>query len=241
MKQLYIIKAGTTFSSTLESLGDFDDWIITALGRTEFPVIVIDVVQGNPLPLPEECSGVIVTGSHAMVTDNQPWSLRIESWIPTLIAAGVPFLGICYGHQLLGRAMGGAVGYNPNGREIGTVAITLTPESKNDPLLNDIQSTFQAHTTHAQSVLTFPSDAVLLAGNTHDPHHAFRIGTSAWGVQFHPEYTAEVMQAYITAQAESLIKKGRNVENMLLEVKETPFARKVLSNFGSLVQSCLTA
>jgi hypothetical protein len=49
------------------------------------------------------------------------------------------------------------------------------------------------------------------------------------------------MQAYITAQAESLIKKGRNVENMLLEVKETPFARKVLSNFGSLVQSCLTA
>ena len=237
MKQLYIIKAGTTFSSTLESLGDFEDWIITALGRTEFPVIVIDVVQGNPLPSPEECGGVIVTGSHAMVTDNKPWSLRIESWIPTLIAAGVPFLGICYGHQLLGRAMGGAVGYNPNGREIGTVAITLTPESKNDPLLTDIQSTFQAHTTHAQSVLTLPSDALLLAGNAHDPHHAFRIGTCAWGVQFHPEYTAEVMQAYITAQADSLLKKGRNVENMLLEVTETPFARKVLSNFGLLVNA----
>ena len=133
--------------------------------------------------------------------------------------------------------MGGAVGYNPNGREIGTVAITLTPESKNDPLLNDIQSTFQAHTTHAQSVLTLPSDALLLAGNPHDPHHAFRIGTCAWGVQFHPEYTAEVMQAYITAQADSLLKKGRNVENMLLEVTETPFARKVLSNFGLLVNA----
>ena len=240
MKQLYIIKAGTTFSSTLESLGDFDDWIITALGRTELPVIVIDVVQGNPLPSPEECSGVIVTGSHAMVTDNQPWSLRIESWIPTLIAAGVPFLGICYGHQLLGRATGGEVGYNPLGKEIGTVAITLTPESKNDPLFNGVSGTFQAHTTHAQSVLKLPSNALLLAGNAHEPHHAFRIGSCAWGVQFHPEYTAEVMQAYITAQAESLRKKGRNVENMLHEVTETPLARTVLSNFGSLVQGYIT-
>jgi GMP synthase (glutamine-hydrolysing) len=234
MKKLYIIKAGTTFSSTLATLGDFDDWIKTALGSPELPVAVVDVVQGSPFPDPEECSGVIVTGSHAMVTDNLPWSLRIESWIPSLVAAEVPFLGICYGHQLLGRAMGGEVGYNPLGKEIGTVSITLTENSNNDSLCNGFPSTFQAHTTHAQSVLKLPSDAILLASNAHDPHHAFRIGPSAWGVQFHPEYTAEVMRAYITAQADSLTKKGRNVENMLLEVTETPFARRVLSNFGSL-------
>ena len=235
MKKLYIIKAGTTFSSTLETLGDFDDWIKSALGREEVPVAVVDVVQDSPLPAPEECSGVMVTGSHAMVTDNLPWSLRIESWIPSLVAAEVPFLGICYGHQLLGRAMGGEVGYNPLGKEIGTVSITLTPESNNDPLFKGMPATFQAHTTHAQSVLKLPSDALLLASNAHDPHHAFRIGPSAWGIQFHPEYTAEVMRAYITVQAESLRKKGRNVEELLLEVTETPFARGVLSNFGSLV------
>ena len=45
------------------------------------------------------------------------------------------------------------------------------------------------------------------------------------------------MQAYLTAQAESLRKKGRNVENLLLEVTETPFARQVLFNFGSLVNA----
>ncbi len=237
MKKLYIIKAGTTFSSTLEALGDFDDWIKIALCRPELPVAVVDVGQGSPLPSPEECSGVIVTGSHSMVTDNLPWSLKIESWIPSLVASVVPFLGICYGHQLLGRAMGGEAGYNPNGKEIGTVAITLTGESKSDPLFKGTPAVFQAHTTHAQSVLKLPSDALLLAGNAHEPHHAFRIGTSAWGVQFHPEYTPKIMQAYLTAQAESLRKKGRNVENLLLEVTETPFARQVLFNFGSLVNA----
>jgi GMP synthase (glutamine-hydrolysing) len=239
MKKLYIIKAGTTFSSTLEALGDFDDWIITALARPELPLTVIDVVQGSPLPETEECCGVIVTGSHAMVTDNLPWSLRIESWIPSLVAAEVPFLGICYGHQLLGRAMGGEVGYNSHGKEIGTVAITRTPESNNDLLFNGIPATFQAHTTHAQSVLKLPSDAFLLSSNAHEPHHAFRIEESAWGVQFHPEYSTAVMQAYINAQAESLRKKGRNVEDLLLEITVTPFARKVLSNFASLVYSSL--
>ena len=236
MKQLYIIKAGTTFSSTLETLGDFDDWIKAALCRPELSVVVIDVVSGSPLPSPDECSGVIVTGSHAMVTDNLPWSLQIESWIPSLVAAEVPLLGICYGHQLIGRAMGGEVGCNPNGREIGTVAVTLTSESKKDPLFQGTPAIFHAHATHAQSVLKLPPDAHLLASNTHEAVHAFRIGACAWGVQFHPEYTTEVMRAYITAQTESLRKKGRNVEDFLLEVRDTPFARKVLSNFSSLLQ-----
>ena len=241
MKKLYIIKAGTTFSSTLHVLGDFDDWIIKALEKPELSVIIMDVVRGYPLPSPEECSGVIVTGSHAMVTDNLPWSLRIESWIPSLVAAEVPFLGICYGHQLLGRAMGGEVGYNPHCKEIGTVAISLTDESNNDPLFNGIPVIFQAHATHAQSVLKLPSDALLLAGNPHEPHHAFRSGTCAWGVQFHPEYSTEIMKAYITAQADSLRKNGGNVEDLLIKVTKTPFAQRVLSNFGAMIEGCRNA
>ncbi len=237
MKKLYIIKAGTTYSSNLETLGDFDDWIKSALGGVNVPVEVIDIVGGGTLPSPQDCNGVIVTGSHAMVTENLEWSLRIESWIPSLVAAGVPFLGICYGHQLLGRAMGGEAGYHPLGREIGTVDVTLTPEACNDKLFQGIPALFTAHATHAQSVLSLPPGALLLAGNAHEPHHAFRVGISAWGVQFHPEYTAAVMQAYITAQAESLRKSGRNADALLSGVTATPFARKILTNFAALVDA----
>jgi len=235
MQKLCIIKAGSTFSSTLERLGDFEEWIINALGAIPLSVEVIDAREGGALPSPDACGGVIVTGSHAMVTDNLAWSLGMESWIPLLVEAAVPFLGICYGHQLLGRAMGGEVGYHPLGREIGTVAIMLAAEAVHDPLFNALPDRFAAHATHAQSVLTLPPGAVTLASSLHDPVHAFRVGSAAWGVQFHPEYSAAVMQAYISAQGESLRQSGRSVGNLLKDAVDTPHARKVLTNFGTLV------
>lgn len=240
MKKLYIIKAGSTFSSALETLGDFDDWVISALGALALPIELVDVAQEHTLPLPEECGAVIVTGSHAMVTDNLEWSLALEAWIPLLVADRVPFLGICYGHQLLARAMGGEVGFHPLGKEIGTVPITLVPEAAGDLLFKGVPSPFFAHTTHAQTALRLPSGAVHLACNDHDPHHAFRVGHCAWGVQFHPEYTTEIMKLYIAAQAKTLTREGCTAEGLLSQVTESLNARLVLTNFAALVNSSAT-
>jgi GMP synthase (glutamine-hydrolysing) len=234
MKKLFIIKAGSTFNSMVKPLGDFEEWIKAGLGMTGMPVKVIDAARGDELPLAEACGGVVVTGSHAMVTDDLPWSIGIERWIPDLLDASVPFLGICYGHQLLGRAAGGKVGYHPLGREVGTVTVDLTGEAGNDGLFSGIFRRFPAHATHAQSVLRLPPGAVLLAGNAHEPHHAFRVGRCAWGVQFHPEYTAEIMNGYIEEQRRSLEAAGRDVDAMVAGVEETPDAGKVLTNFATI-------
>ena len=69
MRKLFIIKTGTTFPDTLEQYGDFDVWTINSLGIDRNAIIVVDAVHGNPLPHPEECSGVVVSGSHSMVTE----------------------------------------------------------------------------------------------------------------------------------------------------------------------------
>jgi len=234
MKKLFIIKAGSTFNSLVKPLGDFEGWIEAGLGTKGMPVAVIDAARGDELPQAEACGGVVVTGSHAMVTDDLPWSLGIERWIPVLLDASVPFLGICYGHQLLGRATGGTVGYHPLGREVGMVTVDLTDEARDDGLFNGIHRRFQAHATHAQSVLRLPPGAVLLAGNDHDPHHAFRIGRCAWGVQFHPEYTAGIMKGYIEEQRRSLEADGKDVDAMIAGVEETSDAGKVLTNFATI-------
>lgn len=230
MKKLHIIKAGTTYASTVQALGDFDDWIATAVECSGLPVAVVDVFAGAPLPSPEACCGVLVSGSHAMVTDHLPWSVAIEAWIPSLIESATPFLGICYGHQLLGRALGGQVGYNPLGREIGTVLVSLTEDGLSDMLFRGVGATFHAHTIHEQSVLELPQGAVALARNPHDPVHAFRAGSCAWGVQFHPEYSVPVMKEYIAAEGEH-----RSGE-LLGQVRETPEARQVLTNFASIAR-----
>ena len=59
-----------------------------------------------------------------------------------------------------------------------------------------------------QTVKKLPTGAQLLAQNSFESHHAYRIGKNAWGVQFHPEFTADIMKEYVIEQASSLISEG---------------------------------
>ncbi len=237
MKKVYIIKTGTTFAATAERFGDFDAWTTAGLGAGDLEIRTVDVERGAVLPAPDTCAGVVITGSHAMVTDRLPWSVAVEAWLPRILDAGIPMLGICYGHQLLAQAFGGEVGFHPGGKEIGTVAVHLRNEAGGDPLFQWLPKTFAAHVTHAQTVLRLPPEAVHLASNSFEPHHAFRLGGCAWGIQFHPEYDAYIMRDYIEAQAEELASTGRDVQEILDSVTDTPEAALLLRTFAGLVQS----
>lgn len=231
MRNLLIIKAGKSFPSIVKKCGDFEDWIISGMTPLPCEVKVVAAYKNTRLPDYDSICGVVLTGSHAMVTDREPWSERIAQWIPGLLERGIPFLGICYGHQLLAQAMGGTVGYHPKGREIGTVTIKLNAEAKEDPLLNVLPTEFPAHVTHSQSVLKLPPGAGLLASNEFEPHHAFRLGKSAWGVQFHPEFNARIMRFYIDEIAESLNQEGLSPDLLRNNVAETPDSNMLLRRF----------
>jgi GMP synthase (glutamine-hydrolysing) len=234
MKKLFIIKTGSAFPETAARHGDFEDMIKKGLACRDAEVSTIDACQGESLPAPQECQGVVITGAHCMVTDNLPWSLAIEAWLPELVRQQVPLLGICYGHQLLGRAMGGQVDFHPRGREVGTVEIKKTAAAQTDPLFKELPEYFPVHTTHSQSVLTLPPGAILLAENDFEPHHAFRIGHCAWGVQFHPEYNLDFMRDYLYKQQEALTEAGQDVARLAGGICATPAASSLLAGFTSL-------
>jgi len=82
MKKLIIIKAGSTFPATRQRLGDFEDWIIRAIGSSDVAIMVVDVLEGEVLPPVDMLSGVIITGSSAMVTDKDDWMQVLIAWIP---------------------------------------------------------------------------------------------------------------------------------------------------------------
>jgi GMP synthase (glutamine-hydrolysing) len=234
---LVIVKLGDTHEALRERRGDFENWIAAGLDTQTLPILVVDPRRGDALPAPDTLSGVVLTGSHAMVSHREPWSERTGAWLARLVAQDTPVLGICYGHQLLAHALGGEAGDHPQGMEIGTVTVTLDEAAATDPLLRGLPAEFQAHVVHRQSALRLPEGAVRLAGNAHEPVQAFRIGGNAWGVQFHPEFDAEAMRGYIDLLADDLKSGGADPDALRDGVSRTDAAAGLLGRFARIVEA----
>jgi len=236
MKQFLIIKAGSTLPTIARTMGDFEDWTARGMGIDGGEVCVVSPYLDESLPDPESYAGIVVTGSHAMVTDREAWSERSATWTQQAVRVRVPFLGICYGHQLLAHAMGGTVDYHPLGREVGTVEVNLSEPGREDPLLGVLPGTFLAHASHAQTVTEVPEGARVLASNDFEPHHAFVIGEWAWGIQFHPEFSADAMRAYIDLKADDFRAAGKGPDELRSGVRDTPLGDVLLRRFVELAR-----
>jgi len=230
-----VLKAGSTHPEIADQHGDFEDWVATGLGLPSSSTEVIDLQQHESLN-GRRANSIVITGAHEHVTDGQPWVEHAAAWIRRMIGEGVPVLGICYGHQLLAHSLGGEVDFHPGGREVGTVSVRVLPEGREDALLCTLPSIFQAHCSHAQSVLALPEGAVRLAASEFEAVQAFRFGPSAWGVQFHPEFTESVMVRYIERQRSELEEQGLNADLLIAEVAQSP-ASIVLAQFATLVNA----
>ncbi|AOW11696.1 GMP synthase [Hydrogenophaga crassostreae] len=234
-RPLLVLKVGHTHEAIRQRLGDFDDWISAGLREGGAAnLLTVDPRAGEALPEPDAVAGVVITGSHAMVSDREPWSEALLPWLRRAVGCQTPLLGICYGHQLLAHALGGEVAHHPEGVEIGTVSVWRNEASVSDALLEDLPMVFDAQATHWQSVRRLPPGAVLLAGNAFEPHHVFRVGASAWGVQFHPEFSDQALRAYLDGLGPTLAKEGKDAQAIAAALKPTPQAASLLPKFARL-------
>jgi GMP synthase (glutamine-hydrolysing) len=104
-------------------------------------------------------------------------------------------LGICLGAQLLAKSLGGAVSRNPL-REIGWYDVELTPAGRNDPVLGGFQSRQRVFQWHEDGI-SLPSDAQHLASSPASHVQAFRYGEHAYGLQFHLEVDASLIERWL--------------------------------------------
>lgn len=234
MKQIALIKAGTTIEEIRHNHGDFEVWFAQCLDISN--LLQIDVYKHQALPAAEDLAGVVITGSPAMVSEKQDWSECTAGWLEKAVRKGIPILGVCYGHQLLAHALGGRAGHNPAGRQIGTVTARLIDSAKDDPLLGHLPTTFAAQTSHSEVVLELPPDAQRLATSPLDDNFAIRYAENVWGVQFHPEFSSEVMSEYIRCRLAAIHKEGLNAEQLLEKTTETKEAKSVLQVFSEMLK-----
>lgn len=217
MKPLLIVKTATSHDDLpdlCQHRGDEVSWFSVAGGLSAENVISVDAYKGAPLPDPQDVQAIVITGSIDMVSDDLPWMRTTVEWLKGAIVQQVPVLGVCFGHHLLALAGGGTVGENPKGAEFGAVTIDKSAAAEDDPVFKDLPAKFGMHVFHYESILQLPEGAVLLASSEHEPHHAFRFGKNAWGVQFHPEFDPEIMDHAINVYQSAMEDAGYDVDTL---------------------------
>lgn len=229
MNRLGILVTGEPVEPVKRDRGSFTNLFRAILEpRWRGAIVELDA-RRSQLPDAKDFAALVVTGSASSVTERAPWILAAERALAEFVAAGVPTLGVCFGHQLLGQALGGEVRRNPRGREIGTVETELFGD---DPLFSDLPRRLLVNMSHVDSVVALPPGARVLARTELEPHAAVRFGQRAWGVQFHPEFDASVMRGYIEARAKQIESEGIDVT--ALRAETSPDATSILTRFTEL-------
>ena len=153
----------------------------------------VDRRRGDALPALDEIDALVSFGGEQSVAVAEPDALLCEEldWMRDAVAAGVPVLGVCLGGQLLARALGGSVHAlaRPN---LAWKPLEVTPGGSADPIAGALESPVGLFWNN--DAIVPPPGAVELLRAPGDGCAAFRYGSTAWGIQFHPEVTADVLE-----------------------------------------------
>lgn len=184
------------------------------------------------LPRADDVSALIVLGGTMGANDDSdhPFLSDLKSFIRQVVGARRAYLGICLGGQLLASAFGACV-RSDRWAEIGVHNVSLTSNGKRDRLFHGMPDTFSTFQWHNDS-FDIPREGILLATSQACHHQAFRMGDNAWGLQFHPEVTEQIIHAWCAAgqftiqQTEELVARFNSVADRYRST-----ARLLLDNF----------
>ncbi len=182
-----------------EHPGSFRD-VIAAGGHKMFAV---ELDEGEPIPSLEGFDALLVMGGPQDVWQEAeyPWLRAEKAAINEWVTACRPYLGICLGGQLLAEAMGGEVGPMEGPPEVGMNLTLRNEEGETDPLFAALPNPSHCFHWHGAEVKTLPPTARLLGIGDVCTVQAFRIGTYAYGLQYHMELTPTTAAEWATYPA----------------------------------------
>ncbi|GAW95321.1 MULTISPECIES: glutamine amidotransferase-related protein [Colwellia] len=167
------------------------------------------VVDGEFPDNIDVCDAYMTSGSKASVNDDLPWITRLERFVWQLFVGGKPFVGICFGHQLIAKILGGKVAYSAKGWGVG---VATTKVHCHKPWMQPHKKQIKLVVSHQEQVEQLPADAEVLMANDFCPYAMIQVGNNFIGLQGHPEfsraYAKAIMQNRKTIIAEKNFTQG---------------------------------
>ncbi len=156
----------------------------------------VELDEGEPLPDRREIDAIVCMGGPMSATDDAklPWLTEEKAFIADAVRSGTPFWGVCLGVQLLAASLGARV-YPGPAPEVGVLPVELIEEGQNDPVFSALPPDFMTLQWHGDT-FDLPEGAVRLVGSRAYPNQAFRIGESAYGLQFHVEVSPDLAREW---------------------------------------------
>lgn len=225
MQDLGILVCGPVREELVAEHGEYPA-MFTRLLQTVAPALTTSAyrVYAGEFPARSDAhAAYIISGSRFSVYDEDPWIRRLEAFVRELYAARIPTVGICFGHQMMARALGGVTAKAPQGWGIGkhVSQVLRTPA-----WMRPVAPEYGVFVSHQDQVTQLPPAAERLAASAHCPNAMFVVDNVFLGIQGHPEFTG--------AFARDLARGRANVygEAVLARAMET---------YGETVDSSLVA
>lgn len=169
----------------------------------------------------DDCDGIIsMGGPQSAADDAAPFMAEEMNRMREAHAAGLPIVGVCLGCQMLARALGGKVEKNPAGIELGFTEVKLTPVGREDVLHAGLAWSSMMMQHHRDHVSQLPPGARLLASSAKCKVQTWALGLRAYGFQYHPEVSTDVIEAWIREEPEALTEGGLSAEQLREQVSK---------------------
>jgi GMP synthase (glutamine-hydrolysing) len=198
----------------------------------------VDAWDGDRVPssLGDHLGLVLLGGPQSVYLPEQwPYLEREMALVREAHAIRAPVLGICLGAQLVAHALGGRVMRGDAGPEMGYAPLVLTDEGRADPLTRalggDLPVLHLHHDTYA-----LPPGATRLASTARYREQAFRVGDRTYALQFHPEFTVDMLERILPGESKDLAAAGVDADTVLaqaraLDARTREAARAVAEGF----------
>ncbi len=192
-----------------------------------------DIINGIFPASVNECDGYITTGSSFSVYDDVKWIHDLADFVRKLLETQTPYVGICFGHQMLGYALGGKVYKSAGGWCVGVHELALlSRESWMEPYRDTLNLLMMCQ----DQVMELPDNAVRLASAAGCPNAIVAVGRTMIGIQAHPEFSPSYDRALIELRRERIgeEKVAEGIESLGLQTGEVTAAHWIANFFSNL-------